>query len=232
METLFTLAALPVHLAFVLLAISYLLTGMVWLRCLAIAGLAGLILTLQIFDIPPEAATLWLVLLVVINAWQLLQIYRDKQNLRLPPEDADLLRSALAGLSDDDISRLLKAADWKDFQPGDILTRQDAPLDTLYFMCSGRAIVEVDKTFVTYLEKGSFIGEIAYLTGNPATARVTIDEPARVLAFSKMKMAKVVAGDEHINGILYQLLGRDLAMKMRRTNTRRILAKEDPSIRV
>ena len=97
------------------------------------------------------------------------------------------------------------------------------------FMCRGRANVEVSGKFVTYLEKGTFVGEIAYLTGNPATATVTIDEPSRVLAFSKMKMARVVASDEQISGIMYQLLGRDLAMKMRRTNTRRVLDDDDPT---
>ena len=61
------------------------------------------------------------------------------------------------------------------------------------------------------------------------TATVTIDDPSRVLAFSKMKMARVVASDEQISGIMYQLLGRDLAMKMRRTNTRRVLDDDDPT---
>ena len=107
--------------------------------------------------------------------------------------------------------------------PGEMLTRQDAAVDTLYFLCSGRASVEVNGSFMTYLEKGSFVGEIAYLTNNLATATVVIDEPSRILAFSKLRMAKVTADDKQIAGIIYQLLGRDLAAKVRRSNTRRVL---------
>jgi hypothetical protein len=43
-------------------------------------------------------------------------------------------------------------------------------------------------------------------------------------------MAKVIASDETISGIVYQLLGRDLAMKMRRANTRRVLLDEPTGV--
>ena len=85
-------------------------------------------------------------------------------------------------------------------------------------------------SFETSLEKGSFIGEIAYLTGNLATATVVIDEPSRVLAFSKLRMAKVTNQDSRIAGILYELLGRDLAQKMRRSNTRRVLLQDESDV--
>jgi CRP-like cAMP-binding protein len=140
------------------------------------------------------------------------------------------LRDALSGLDDAQIARLLRAAEWQTLKPGDTLTKQDAPLDSLYFLLSGRASVAVNNSLVTYLEKGSFVGEIAYLTGNPATATVTIDEPSRALSFNRVRMAKVIASDETINGIVYQMLGRDLAMKMRRTNTRRVLMDEASGI--
>jgi CRP-like cAMP-binding protein len=73
---------------------------------------------------------------------------------------------------------------------------------------------------MAHLEKGSFVGEIAYLTGNPATATVVVEEPCRILAFSRTQLAKVVASDTHISGLIYQMLGRDLAMKMGQANRR------------
>ena len=121
-------------------------------------------------------------------------LVRERASLTLPEKEAPMLRQSFAGLDDAQIARLLKAADWRDAQPGEILTKQDHAVDSLFFLCSGRASVEVNGSFETYLEKGSFIGEIAYLTGNLATATVVIDEPSRVLAFSKLRMAKVTAG--------------------------------------
>jgi hypothetical protein len=220
------------HLAYLILALSYVLTSMYWLRLVAIIGSAIEIVYFLYTGGNLMAGIMWTVIFILINAYQLFWLIKEKLSFRLPEREAPLLREALAGLSDEQISRLLQAADWKDFQQGDVLTRQDAPVDALYFLCSGRANVEVNKSLVTYLEKGSFIGEIAYLTGNPATATVVIDEPARVLKFSKMRMAKVTAADPQINGIIYQLLGHDLAMKMRRANTRRVLRDEEEAVRV
>lgn len=217
------------HLSYLILALSYWLTNIYWLRVVAVIGSALEIVYFSYTGGDLLVGIGWTVVFIAINVFHLILLTKERLSLRLPEEDAPLLRDSLAGLSDFQIAKLLRAADWKDYVPGDVLTRQDAPVDSLFFLCRGRANVEVSGKFITYLEKGTFVGEIAYLTGNPATATVTIDEPSRVLAFSKMKMARVVASDEQISGIMYQLLGRDLAMKMRRTNTRRVLDDDDPT---
>jgi hypothetical protein len=217
------------HLSYLVLALSYWLTSIYWLRVVAIVGSGLEIIYFTYTGGDLKVGIIWTVVFILINTFHLVLLTRERMSLRLPDADAPLLRESLAGLSDEQIAKLLRAADWKNCEPGEILTRQDAPVDALYFLCRGRANVEVGGKFVTYLEKGSFIGEIAYLTGNPATATVTIDEPSRLLAFSKMKMARVVSSDEQISGIVYQLLGRDLALKMRRTNTRRVLDDDDPT---
>jgi Cyclic nucleotide-binding domain len=217
---------LPAHLSYIAIAISYFLTNVFWLRVAAVCGLFLEIVYFRLTGTSAKTGVPWDSLFIFINLYQLIWLVRERINATLPEKDAVMLRQSFEGLSDAQIARMLRAADWKEYQPGEILTRQDAPVDALYFLCTGRANVEVNGSHVTYLEKGSFIGEIAYLTGNTATARVTIDEPARVLVFSKMRMAKVMAKDNQISGILYQLLGRDLAQKMRRANTRKVFSDD------
>ncbi len=222
MDNYFSFTDIPAHLAYIVIAISYFLTNLFWLRVAAVVGLFLEILYFRLTGTNSNAGIPWDAFFIMINLYQLIWLVRDRLNARLPEKDAAMLRQSFSGLDDSQIAKMLRAADWKDYVQGDVLTKQDAPVDALYFICTGRASVEVDGKFVTYLERGSFVGEIAYLTGNPATARVTIDEPSRTLAFSKMRMAKVMAGDNQISGILYQLLGRDLAQKMRRANTRKV----------
>jgi len=227
----FTLADVTVTLSYAVIAISYLLTNIFWLRIAAVIGLFIEIAYFRLTGGDFRVGIGWDLIFIVINLFQLLWLVRDGARLKLPAKEAPLLREVLSGLDDSQIARLLKAAEWKDAAPGETLTKQDAAVDSLYFLCSGRASVEVNGSFVTYLEKGSFIGEVAYLTNDLATATVVVDEPSRILAFSKKRMAKVTAADNQISGIIYQLLGRDLAMKMRRANTRRTLSSED-SVRI
>ena len=231
MAEFFTLNDLAGMLSYAAIALSYLMTSIFWLRVVAVVGLFVDIAYFRLTGGDFKVGIGWDFIFIAINLFQLIWLVRERASLRLPEKDAPLLREALTGLDDSQIAKLLKAAEWKDAMPGETLTRQDAAVDALYFLCSGRASVEVNGSFVTYLEKGAFIGEIAYLTNNLATATVVVDEPSRILAFSKLRMAKVTATDGQISAIIYQLLGRDLAMKMRRSNTRRALSPEE-SVRV
>ena len=231
MADMFSLADLTGTLSYAVIALSYLMTRIFWLRVAAVIGLFLEIAYFRLSGGDLKIGIGWALIFISINLYQLIWLIRERAKLRLPEKEAPLLREALAGLDDAQIARLLTAADWKDAAPGDLLTKQDAAVDSLYFLCSGRASVVVNGSFVTYLEKGAFVGEIAYLTNNLATATVVIDEPSRILAFSKLRMAKVTAADEQISGIIYQLLGRDLAMKMRRSNRRGALGAEQ-SVRV
>jgi CRP-like cAMP-binding protein len=226
MNNYFTLTDLPGHLSYILIAISYFLTNVFWLRVAAVLGLFLEIIYFRMSGLNLQTGLAWDAAFICINLYQLAWLIREKLNSRLPEKDADMLRKSFTGLTDEQIAKMLKAADWKNYSAGDILTRQDAPVDALYYILTGRAAVEIDGQTIMHLEQGSFIGEIAYLTGNPASARVTIDEASRVLAFSKMRMAKVMAKDNQISGILYQLLGRDLAQKMRRSNTRKVFTED------
>jgi CRP-like cAMP-binding protein len=217
-------------LSYAIIALSYMMTRIFWLRVAAVIGLFLEIAYFRMSGGDLKVGIGWDIIFIAINLFQLFLLVRERASLTLPEKEATMLRESFAGLDDAQIARLLKAADWRDAQPGETLTKQDHAVDSLFFLCSGRASVEVNGSFETYLEKGSFIGEIAYLTGNLATATVVIDEPSRVLAFSKLRMAKVTDRDSRIAGIIYELLGRDLAQKMRRSNTRRVLLQDESDV--
>ena len=217
-------------LSYAIIALSYLMTRILWLRVAAVVGLFLQIAYFRLSGADTNVGIGWDIIFIIINLVLIFMLVREHASLRLPEKDAPMLRESFSGLDDAQIARLLKAADWRDAQPGETLTKQDHAVDSLFFLCSGRASVEVNGSFETYLEKGSFIGEIAYLTGNLATATVVIEEPSRVLAFSKLRMAKITSRDSQIAGIIYELLGRDLAQKMRRANTRRVLLQDESDV--
>ena len=230
MLEIFSLTDLTGTLSYAIIALSYMMTRIFWLRVTAVIGLFLEIAYFRMSGGDLKVGIGWDIIFIAINLFQLFLLVRERASLTLPEKEATMLRESFAGLDDVQIARLLKAADWRDAQPGETLTKQDHAVDSLFFLCSGRASVEVNGSFETYLEKGAFIGEIAYLTGNLATATVVIDEPSRVLAFSKLRMAKVTDRDSRIAGIIYELLGRDLAQKMRRSNTRRVLLQDESDV--
>jgi CRP-like cAMP-binding protein len=71
---------------------------------------------------------------------------------------------------------------------------------------------------ISLLEKGNFVGEVAFLTERPATATVIAECSVRALVFDKEKLSQFFRSDAEVAGLIYQLLGRELAFKIKVSN--------------
>jgi CRP-like cAMP-binding protein len=217
----FGFADIPANLSYIAIALSYYVRGMLWLRILAVIGIALEIIYFALTSSDLFTGIVWNLIFILINVVQIARLLWERRSLRLPLTEKLLLRELLAGLDDLQIARLLKASEWRTLEPGALLTCERKPVKELYLLGSGRAIVEVHGTPVAQLERGSFVGEVALLTGEPASASVIIKEKARILAFPRAALDKAFQSDNEIAGLLHKVLGRDLAIKMRYANEAR-----------
>ena len=146
------------------------------------------------------------------------EVPRPKLSLRLPESERELLRSVFTGLDDVQIAQLLVAGQFNDIAKGTTLTQENKPLETLFFICAGHLKVTVAGREVAHMEKGSFVGEIAFLTENPATATVVAEDSVRALVFERAELNQFFRNEAEVAGLIYQLLGRELAQKLRARN--------------
>ena len=223
--TLFSLSNLPGHVSYLLIAISYWLTDIFWLRVVAVVGLSLEILYFWHSGGDLRAGMGWDLIFIAINLYQLYRLVKDRLSLRLPEADRDLLRSVFTGLDDAQIARLLIAGEFCDFAGGTTLTEENEALERIFFICAGRARVMIGGREVSHLEKGSFVGEVAFLTDKPATATVIAEGDMRALAFDRGELRRFFDKETEVAGLIYQLLGRELANKIKVSN--RLLATAD-----
>ena len=216
--TIFSLSNWPGHLSYLLIAISYWLTDMFWLRVVAVVGLSLEILYFWHSGGDLRTGIGWDLIFIAINLYQLYRLAKDRYSLRLPEADRDLLRSAFTGLDDSQIARLLVAGEFVDLAGGATLAEENRPLDKIFFICSGRVAVTIAGRDVSRVERGSFIGEVAFLTDTPATATVIAEGDVRALAFERRKLKDFFDNEEEVAGLIYQLLGRELAGKIKVSN--------------
>ena len=93
-----------------------------------------------------------------------------------------------------------------------------------YFLCAGRVGVTIGESAVSQLEAGNFVGEVAFLTERPATATVIAETEVCALAFERDKVKRFFQNETEVAGLIYQLIGRELAPKIKLSNT--LLAAE------
>ena len=219
LETIFSLNNLPGHLSYVLIAVSYWLTDILWLRLVAVVGLAFEMLYFWLSGGDLRTGIGRGLIFICINLYQIYRLVRDRLSLRLPEPDRELLRSVFIGLDDAQIARLLVAGEFCDLADGATLAEEDQTLEKLFFICAGRVRVTIAGRQVSHLERGTFVGEVAFLTERAATATVIAEGAVRALTFERGKLGQFFHKEAEVAGLIYQLLGRDLAHKIKVSNS-------------
>jgi len=214
----FIWADVPGHVSYILIAISYYLTNMYWLRVTAVVGLTLEIVYFQLSGGAMHTGIAWDIVFIAINAYQIYWLVAERRNLHLL-EDAHLLRQGVfAGFSHAQLARLVKAGSWRTFETGTTITSEGEAVSELVLMCNGQAAVEAQGHVVAHLRGGAFVGEMAFVSGKPASATVTVEQPSRAFVFNMERLRKLVATDELVAVAMHRVIGRDLADKLAAKN--------------
>lgn len=206
------------NISYILIAVSYYLTRMFWLRALAVAGLSFEILYFAFSGGELMTGIGWNVIFISINLYQLWHLVEHARRARRAPELAVLRHGVLAGLDDAQLGQLLRTGTWRDVGAGHTLTTEGLPVPALYLLCGGHAAVEVQGEHVARLAPGAFVGEMAFLSGNTASATVRTEGPAHIFAFDPAKLRGLIVMDEQISAAMHRSVGQDLAQKLRRSS--------------
>lgn len=212
----FIWADVPGHVSYILIAISYWLTNIYWLRVAAVAGLSLEIVYFQLSGGAMHAGIGWDLVFIAINLYQIYWLVDERRKLKTM-EHAHLLRQGVfTGFSDTQLARLVGAGAWRELEPGTVLTEQDKPVSELVLICDGQAVVNVHGATVAHLRGGAFVGEMAFVSGNPASATVVIEQPTRAFVFDIARLRNLVEKDDLVAGAIHRVIGRDLAKKLQK----------------
>jgi CRP-like cAMP-binding protein len=136
------------------------------------------------------------------------------------PDQKAFLKPIVGDLDKAQIAQLLRTAEWRSVETGEVLTVEGDPVKELTFICEGRSEVTVRGQVVAHVAGGAFVGDVSFTTGVPATATVVIDEPSRLLTFDQEKLKALCKKDRQIASALYRRIGGGLADKMTVTTGR------------
>jgi hypothetical protein len=209
-------ADVPGHISYVLIAISYWLTNIYWLRVTAVLGLSLEIVYFRLSGGDLGAGIGWDVVFIAINLYQIYWLVAERRKLKTM-EHAHLLRQGVfAGFTDAQLARLITSGSWREMEPGTVLTEQGKAVPELVLICDGSAVVDVHGAKVAHLRGGAFVGEMAFVSGNPASATVVIEQPTRAFVFDMPRLRKLVDNDDLVAVAIHRVIGRDLAQKLKK----------------
>jgi hypothetical protein len=209
-------ADVPGHISYVLIAISYWLTNIYWLRVTAVIGLSLEIVYFRLSGGDLGAGIAWDLVFIAINLYQIYWLVAERRKLKTMKHAHLLRQGVFAGFDDAQLARVIAAGNWRDLEPGAVLTEQGKPVPELVLICDGQAIVDVHGSTVAHLRGGAFVGEMAFVSGNPASATVIVEQPSRAFVFDMARLRKLVEGDDLVAVAIHRVIGRDLAQKLKK----------------
>ena len=205
------IASIAGHLAFGLIAFSFLVKDILWLRVVSI--LASLFSVFYNFYIPAEPMWLainWNIVFVVVNLYHIAVIIYEKRPIKMAPKDKELYETLFRDLSPVEYLKISKVAEWKTFKSGETKIRQEHLVPDLILIYNGTVDVVVGKEKVAELRDGQFVGEMSFLTEKSATATCIVKHDTECLVWRQPEFKDLLKRNPSLYYTIQGLLSNQL----------------------
>lgn len=211
-------ADLFLHLTCGLLVAAMLMNSLRALRLFALGAGVSAILYFAVAG-SGGAVLVWASLFLAVNGAQLaIMHFRRRRLAGMPPEEHELLDDILRVEEPAHQRRLIGLLAWRDAGVGDVLITQGQPDPPLIYIARGAADITLDGKFVGDCGEGDFLGDMSRITGEHASATVTVTQPARIARINRDSLAEMARAIPEVGAAFDRALNRGLAAKIRRMN--------------
>ena len=205
------IAAIAGHLAFGLIAFSFLVKDILWLRIMSI--LASVFSIFYNYTIPLEPMWLainWNIVFVVVNLYHIAVIIYEKRPIKMAPKDKELYETLFKDLSPVEYLKISKVAEWKQYKSGETLIRQEHLVPDLILIYNGTVDVAVKGEKVAELKDGQFVGEMSFLTEKSATATCIVKHDTECLVWKQAEFKELLRRNPSLYFTIQGLLSNQL----------------------
>lgn len=203
------------HFAFALIALSYLVKEIFYLRVLSVfACVAGISYN---YFAPPEplwTPIFWNGAFIVVNAVQLYVIWRERRGVEFSEEQKEIYQTIFKSFSPLEFAKLMRVSRWFDVEQGATLITEKKETKFVYLIYNGEVSVLIGGKEVARLKDGAFVGEMSFITGNLPSATVKTTKPTRLVAWSKDELRALLKRNPAMESTMHAALSADLSRKL------------------
>ena len=181
------------HLAFGLIAFSFVVKDILWLRLVSI--LASLFSVFYNWVIPVEPMWIpigWNFVFVALNLYHIAIIVYEKRPVHMSPKHKELYETMFKNMTPVEFLKITKIADWIHFKSGELITQKGHIVPTLNLIYNGTVDVVVENKTVAELKDGQFVGEMSFLTEKAATATCKVRHDTECLVWKQEQFKELL----------------------------------------
>ena len=205
------IATIAGHLAFGLIAFSFLVKDILWLRLVSILASSFSVFYNWVIPIQPMwIAIHWNFVFIALNLYHIAVIIYEKRPIKMAPKDKELYETLFKELSPVEYLKISKVAQWKTYKSGETIIRQEHMVPDLILIYNGTVDVAVDGKSVARLKDGQFVGEMSFLTEKSATATCIVKHDTECLVWKQPEFKDLLKRNPSLYYTIQGLLSNQL----------------------
>jgi len=205
------IATVAGHLAFGLIAFSFLVKDILWLRIVSILASSFSVFYNCVIPIEPMwIAIHWNFVFIALNLYHIAVIVYEKRPIKMAPKDKELYETLFKDLSPVEYLKISKVARWEKYKSGETIIRQEHLVPDLILIYNGTVDVVVGKEKVAELRDGQFVGEMSFLTEKSATATCIVKHDTECLVWRQPEFKDLLKRNPSLYYTIQGLLSNQL----------------------
>ena len=213
------IATIAGHLAFGLIAFSFLVKDILYLRLVSI--LASLFSVFYNYVIPVEPmwiAVGWNFVFISLNLYHIAVLVYEKRPVQMSPKHKELYETMFKNMTPVEFLKITKIADWIHFKTKESITQKGHTVPTLNLIYNGTVDVIVDDKKVAELKDGQFVGEMSFLTEKPATATCVVKYDTECLVWKQEQFKDLLKRNPSLYFTIQSLLSAQVSSALVSSN--------------
>ena len=209
------IASIAGHLAFGLIAFSFLVKDIFWLRIVSI--LASLFSVFYNYLIPLEPMWLainWNFIFIAVNLYHIAVILYEKREVKMDDKNQELYDTLFSEMTPVEYLKISRAAKWEMVKAGERIITQGMPVPDLYLIYNGTVDVVVDNEQIAELKDGEFVGEMSFLTEKVATATCKVKYDAQCLVWKQKEFKELLKRNPSLYFTIQSVLSSQVSDKL------------------
>jgi CRP-like cAMP-binding protein len=204
------------NFCYLILAVSYLVTNLYWLRLLAILALGLEGIYFYCASTPPLwVGIAWAVVFVAINLIQIALLTRERLKVEMSGLEILFHQRFFPEMTTMAFRRFLKTGHWREIAKEALLTTEGKPVPELFFIARGNARMALNGEVIMSLGPGTILGEKSFLCGGNASATIFAETELSVFAVNKLTLLTLMQRDHSVQVAIFNTMGRDMSAKIR-----------------
>ncbi len=204
------------HFGNLLYATAYLVRDILWLRILSIiACMASISFNYYAPASPLWTAIFWNIFFVGVNVVQVAILFKERAGVKLTDLEKEMYETIFSNLTPVEFLKILRIGEWRDLNSGSVLISKGKVVSELVLIYNGTVTVQINDDNYRELKDGTFLGEMAFLTGEKASATLTSKTDLKLFVWQFDALKKLFNINPALRSAFHSIISGDLIKKLR-----------------